>query len=81
MSNLEIKCQPITPEPIKLTNREIEILTLIVEGQSSKAVADQLFISKRTVDFHLSNVYGKLQVTNRIQAFHCAARLGLVNSN
>jgi DNA-binding CsgD family transcriptional regulator len=65
-------------EPIKLTKREIEVLTLVIEGKSSKEVADMLYVSKRTVDFHLANIYDKLQVTNRVQAFRRAARLGLI---
>jgi DNA-binding CsgD family transcriptional regulator len=64
--------------PIKLTKREIEVLTLVIEGKSSKEVADMLYVSKRTVDFHLANIYDKLQVTNRVQAFRRAARLGLI---
>ncbi len=66
-------------EPIKLTKREIEVLTLVIEGRSSKEVADMLYVSKRTVDFHLANVYDKLQVTNRMQAFRRAAHLGLIS--
>ena len=62
----------------RLTRREVEILSLIVEGYSSKKVADLLFVSKRTVDFHLDNVYEKLQVTNRMQALQRATRLGLI---
>jgi ATP/maltotriose-dependent transcriptional regulator MalT len=65
-------------DDIRLTRRELEVLTLIVEGHSSKEVADLLFISKRTVDFHLDNVYGKLGVTNRMQAWQRATRLGLL---
>ena len=45
---------------VKLTKREIEVLTLVVQGNSSKEVADKLFVSKRTVDFHLANIYDKL---------------------
>ena len=67
-----------TDEPIKLTKREIEVLTLVIEGKSSKEVADMLYVSKRTVDFHLANIYDKLQVTNRVQAFRRATRLGLI---
>jgi DNA-binding CsgD family transcriptional regulator len=63
---------------VKLTRREIEVLTLIVQGGSSKEVADQLFVSKRTVDFHLANVYQKLEVSNRMQALHEAVRRGLL---
>jgi len=62
----------------RLTRREVEILSLIVEGHSSKQVADLLFVSKRTVDFHLDNVYEKLQVSNRMQALQRATRLGLL---
>ncbi len=66
------------PEPAKLTRREIEILSLIVEGHSSKQVAELLYVSKRTVDFHLDNIYEKLQVTNRMQALQRATRLGIL---
>ena len=64
---------------VKLTRREGEVLTLVIEGKSSKEVADQLFVSKRTVDFHLANIYDKLNVTNRVQAFREATRRGLIS--
>jgi DNA-binding CsgD family transcriptional regulator len=73
-----MNASPNTEEPIKLTKREIEVLMLVIEGRASKEVADMLYISKRTVDFHLANIYDKLQVTNRVQAFRRAARLGLI---
>ena len=76
MSGMDI--QPTTEEPIKLTKREVEVLMLVIEGKASKEVADILYISKRTVDFHLANIYDKLNVTNRVQAFRRAARLGLI---
>ncbi len=63
---------------VRLTRREIEVLSLIAQGFSSKETADVLFVSKRTVDFHLANIYDKLQVHNRIQAFRAATRLGLI---
>jgi len=63
---------------VKLTKREIEVLTLVVQGNSSKEVADLLFVSKRTVDFHLANIYDKLHVSNRVQAFRRATKLGLI---
>ncbi len=63
---------------IRLTKREIEVLSLIAQGHSSKEAADVLFVSKRTVDFHLANIYDKLQVNNRVQAFRAATRLGLI---
>ncbi len=63
---------------IRLTKREIEVLGLIAQGCSSKEAADALVVSKRTVDFHLANIYDKLQVNNRVQAFRAATRLGLI---
>lgn len=63
---------------VRLTKREIEVLSLIAQGNSSKEAADALFVSKRTVDFHLANIYDKLQVNNRVQAFRAATRLGLI---
>ena len=63
---------------VRLTKREIEVLSLIAQGHSSKEAADVLYVSKRTVDFHLANIYDKLQVSNRVQAFRAATRLGLI---
>jgi DNA-binding CsgD family transcriptional regulator len=72
---------PEDAQTVKLTKREVEVLTLVIEGKSSKEVADQLFVSKRTVDFHLANIYDKLNVTNRVQAFREATRRGLIPFN
>ncbi len=63
---------------VRLTQREVEVLMRIAEGMSSQQVADSFFISKRTIDFHLNNVYDKLQVKNRMQAFRAAIRFGLI---
>lgn len=65
-------------EPVKLTKRELEVLLLVSEGRSSGEVADMLFVSRRTIGFHLTNIYERLQVSNRTKAFHEAARLGLI---
>ncbi len=62
-----------------LTRREVQVLTLIIEGRSSKEVAAFLYLSKRTVDFHLARIYEKLNVTNRVQAIRRAAALGFVH--
>jgi DNA-binding CsgD family transcriptional regulator len=75
----EIQANEIHAGGITLTRRELEVLALVVEGHSSKEVADMLYVSKRTVDFHLANIYEKLQVSNRVQAFRRATRLGLLN--
>lgn len=61
-----------------ITRRELEILNIFANGHSSKEVADLLFVSKRTVDFHMANLYSKLGVCNRVQAMLAAARLGFL---
>jgi DNA-binding CsgD family transcriptional regulator len=63
---------------IRLTDREIEVLRLILEGKSSKEAAAELCCSKRTVDFHLARIYQKLEVSNRVQAMRRVALLGLL---
>jgi DNA-binding CsgD family transcriptional regulator len=65
---------------VKLTKRETEVLSLVAQGHTSQEVADMLFLSSRTVSYHLAQVYSKLEVTNRVQAFRAAARLGLIPS-
>jgi DNA-binding CsgD family transcriptional regulator len=64
---------------VRLTKRELEVLSLVLEGKSSREVAAALVCSKRTVDFHLARIYEKLQVSNRIQAMRRAALLGLLD--
>ena len=77
MSNQHIP-QEAVAKPFQLTKREIEVMMLVIEGHPSKAVADCLFLSKRTVDFHLESIFKKLQVTNRLQACRRASQLGLL---
>jgi DNA-binding NarL/FixJ family response regulator len=61
-----------------LTAREREVLALLVEGNTNKRIAEQLFISESTAGVHVSNILGKLGVTSRTEAATVAARLGLV---
>ena len=63
---------------VALTDREVEVLNLVLDGKSSKEVAQTLYLSKRTIDFHLARIYEKLNVSNRVQAIRRAAELGLV---
>ncbi|MEZ4640171.1 MAG: LuxR C-terminal-related transcriptional regulator [Caldilineaceae bacterium] len=60
-----------------LTQREQEVLQLIVEGRSNPDIATQLVVALSTVKTHVKNIYGKLQVTNRFQAIARANELGL----
>jgi DNA-binding NarL/FixJ family response regulator len=54
------------------------VLVLVAEGLRNKQIAKRLFISERTVKAHVSNVFSKLRVKDRIQAVRHAVRLGLV---
>lgn len=51
-----------------LTNRELEILLLIAQGKSNQEIADELFITLKTVKTHVSNILSKLEVEDRTQA-------------
>lgn len=68
----------MSPRGVRLTPTEVKVLSLIAQGHSSKEAAEKLVVSKRTVDFHLANIYDKLQVNNRVQALRMANRLGLI---
>jgi DNA-binding CsgD family transcriptional regulator len=48
-----------------VTSREVDVLQLVVQGRSNKEIAAELFVSPKTVERHLSSVFGRLDVTNR----------------
>jgi DNA-binding NarL/FixJ family response regulator len=62
-----------------LTNREREILALVSEGTGNKQIAKKLWVTEQTVKFHLSNIYRKLQVSNRTEASRIAHATGLIS--
>ena len=75
MSALPIrKLQSVpTPKPsvgssTELTTREVEVLRLVADGLTDTQVAEQLVISPRTVNWHLSVIYSKLGVSSRVAA-------------
>jgi len=78
MSNTNTKPQQTGAASVKLSRCEIEVLKLVWNGLSNEIISVQLFISKRTVESHLCNIYDKLQVTNRLQACRRAAQLGMI---
>ncbi len=51
-----------------LTHRQREVLRLMVEGLSNKAIADKLFVSERTIKHHIAAIFRMLAVENRVQA-------------
>jgi DNA-binding NarL/FixJ family response regulator len=62
-----------------LTPREVEVLELLAEGLSNKAIAERLGISDQTVKFHVAAICGKLGAANRTDAVRRAIRRGLVS--
>ncbi|HWV24760.1 MAG TPA: LuxR C-terminal-related transcriptional regulator [Thermomicrobiales bacterium] len=70
-----------TPDPASdagLTARERDVLALLVAGKSNAAIAEELFISQRTVTTHLTRLYAKLEVASRTEAMSEAIRRRLV---
>jgi DNA-binding NarL/FixJ family response regulator len=51
-----------------LTSREVEVLRLVAAGKTNRAIADDLFLSERTIDRHVSNIFTKLGVSSRAAA-------------
>lgn len=62
----------------KLSDREMEVLELVSEGRTTKEIADQLFVSARTVDTHRVNMMKKLNVQNTAELIKKAAHLKLI---
>ena len=63
---------------ISLTPREVQVLRLLAQGLDNEAIAQRLVVTKRTVQNHVSNVYGKLGVASRTEAMLYAIRHELV---
>jgi NarL family two-component system response regulator LiaR len=76
----------VTPAPfgvdgelaLKLTPRELDILRLVARGWSNPQIAKALWVTQQTVKFHLTNIYRKLDVTNRTEASRWAYVHGLL---
>ncbi|HYC07270.1 MAG TPA: LuxR C-terminal-related transcriptional regulator, partial [Candidatus Binatia bacterium] len=69
-----------TPDPaasLGLTPRELEILAIVARGRTNHQIAEELFITDKTVGVHMTNILAKLGVTNRIDAAAIADRLGI----
>ena len=62
----------------RLSNREIECLTLAAKGQTSADIGFKLDIAERTVNFHFSNIVSKLDAANRIEAIAIGVSRGIV---
>ncbi|MBE8594481.1 helix-turn-helix transcriptional regulator [Pseudomonas sp. MAFF 301449] len=75
MPNAVRRRQSLSGKP--LTPAELEILRWASEGKTVWEISQIRATSEATVKFHLRNIYGKLEVTNRVQAMNEAARQGL----
>ena len=62
----------------QLTHREQEVLRLLAAGHTDRKIAESLTISPRTVNRHMSNIFGKLEVPGRAAAAAHAVRRGLI---
>ncbi|MEA5533261.1 response regulator transcription factor [Crocosphaera sp. XPORK-15E] len=74
--------KPPAPEPNQnislLSERELEVLKLIVEGKSNNEIAEDLYLSTNTIKTHVRGIMNKLAVDDRVQAAVVALRSGLV---
>jgi DNA-binding NarL/FixJ family response regulator len=61
-----------------ITRRELEVVRLIAVGRTNREVAQELFVSPRTVDMHVRNILRKLDRRSRVEAAHRAGELGLL---
>ena len=69
---------PMPTYPHGLTTREVEVLRLVAQGMTNEQVAEQLVISPRTVNTHLTSIYGKIGVSSRSAATRYAMEHHLV---
>ena len=68
---------PVEPENA-LTPREVEILRLVGDGLSNREIAEQLFLSRYTVESHAKRIYRKLAVSSRMMALQAARQRGIL---
>ncbi|WP_225617019.1 LuxR C-terminal-related transcriptional regulator [Variovorax sp. 38R] len=72
---------PATPGRVGedvLTARELQILQLVAEGLTNREIAEQIFLSRHTVECHIKNIYRKLTVSSRTRAVFAARSRGLL---
>jgi DNA-binding CsgD family transcriptional regulator len=67
------------PHDFGLSKRELEVLALIAEGRSNPEIGRQLFITRKTVAVHVSNILAKLGVSGRVEAAAAAIRLSITD--
>ncbi|WP_375581067.1 response regulator transcription factor [Marivirga tractuosa] len=80
ITSLKKKKQKLAQPKINLTKRELEIVKLIMKGYTSNQIAEELFISNRTVDTHRANLMQKLDVKNSIELINKVTEENLLTS-
>jgi DNA-binding NarL/FixJ family response regulator len=70
--------RPVPADRYGLTAREVEVLRLIADGRSNPGIAEALYISPRTAQTHVQNIFTKLGVGSRAEAVRLAVEAGLV---
>jgi LuxR family maltose regulon positive regulatory protein len=61
-----------------VSERELEVLRHLARGLTYEEIGRQLFLSLNTIQFHVKNIYGKLQVNKRVQAIEKAREMNLI---
>ncbi|RUP37493.1 MAG: response regulator transcription factor [Acinetobacter sp.] len=77
MANMVKKPQKIKNSPENLSCRELEILEFVTQGLNNQDIADELGLSRYTIEAHLRNIYSKLAVDSRSKAIKIAYSFGL----
>ena len=67
-------------DELGLTAREVSILNALARGLSNQAIGRELFVAEQTVKFHLTNIYRKLDATNRTEAVRLAYQRGIIDN-
>jgi two-component system NarL family response regulator len=80
--NEAVQQQVEATKPVEegLSARQVQILTLVAQGQTYRQVAETIGISERTVKYHMSEILDRLHLENRAQVLAYAARMGLMKS-
>jgi DNA-binding NarL/FixJ family response regulator len=79
MADFAAPIGPVRRPDFGLSKREVEVLALIAEGRSNPEIGRQLYITRKTVAVHVSNILTKLGVSGRVEAAAAAIRLGLTD--
>ncbi len=75
---VSIELDPEAPKKQGISEREMEVLRLMAEGNSNKEIAERLFVSENTVKTHISNLFIKVDAKRRTEAIKKAQELGLI---